>query len=1018
MTSHRVTAILVVHDGATWLPQVVAAISSQKRKVDSIIAVDTGSEDSSVKLLKGARIPVLSLDRDAGFGQAISYAVSTLPELDIDYNKENDVEEWLWIIHDDLAPHNKALRYLLEALEDRPNVVMAGPKLLGWHDHSHLLEVGISITANGARWTGLEPSEYDQGQRDGIHDVLSVSTAGALIRRDVFEELDGFDPNLELFRDDVDFGWRVRTAGHTVIAVTDALAYHAEASASERRSVDVQGAFLHRPRLLDRRNAAYVLLANSSWWMLPLLAGQILFGAALRAIGYLFAKLPGYASDEILAIGSLLFKPNELIAARKFRKKHRLVSPRIVAQFIPPRSSQIRANFARSFDWLREQIFPEQALDQSVPAKSVISLEDEDLLEPKSRSAWWTLLKRPLFLMVTGLTLISLAWSRHRFGALSGGSLPAQLHGASDLWSAYFSGWHNVGMGSTNPSPPWIPVIAIASILTLGNVPLFMTLFFIAAPILISLSMYSLLRTLTEKRWLAAAASVLYAISPIAISANNTGRFGLLVVMGLFPFVIKLSKNWYEIENVKARKIAQVSCILGLAFAFAPQALLALLGLMVYAVVKDYFFFERNFKSTIFIERIKRRVVVVGFTFLMNIPWSLALIVHPHRLLLDAGYAIAGGGPNYAILGNPGGPGALPWWNISPMFAVLIIALFSVTRARVFAEFGLALLMVATLFSSISLTGNGTAASDPIYAGTFIAIATILAIISGVIMLDKLRETLIQTHLNFRHYAAALLLAVSAIYGVATIGWITTQGAVSPVQSGAPEVLPAFLAVERDAKTVVLRVQDKNDYALNFYVARGGDVTLGQPDVAPFESKPISEAVRNIADGSGLSSGTTLAAHGIKYLFFKSPVNPSIVRTIDGLGGFTRASSTSAGVSWKVIGNAGQLVFTPASGESQVLVLNKQSGTYSVPSTGIVTLTENFSRGWQLSQNGKRLARSRSALDLPVFSVTEPGEVELFYDGTLRRGWLSLQIVILVTVITLALPAGRRRREISEEELA
>ena len=99
---------------------------------------------------------------------------------------------------------------------------MVGPKLLGWHDRTHLLEAGVSIAGNGARWTGLEPLEYDQGQRDGIHDVLSVSTAGALIRRDIFEEIGGFDKNLALFRDDVDFGWRARVAGHTVIAATSA----------------------------------------------------------------------------------------------------------------------------------------------------------------------------------------------------------------------------------------------------------------------------------------------------------------------------------------------------------------------------------------------------------------------------------------------------------------------------------------------------------------------------------------------------------------------------------------------------------------------------------------------------------------------------------------------------------------------------------------------------------------------------------------------------------------------------
>ena len=200
MSTQRVSAILVVHDGTTWLPEVVASIASQTRSVDQILAIDTGSTDGSAKLLKGARIPVATLDRSTGFGEAIAYGVDHLSA------PIEGSEEWLWILHDDCALHPKALESLLAALADRPSVVMAGPKLLGWHNRTHLLEVGISLATNGARWTGLEPSEYDQGQRDGVHDVLSVSTAGALIRRDVFEELGGFDNNLELFRDDVDHG--------------------------------------------------------------------------------------------------------------------------------------------------------------------------------------------------------------------------------------------------------------------------------------------------------------------------------------------------------------------------------------------------------------------------------------------------------------------------------------------------------------------------------------------------------------------------------------------------------------------------------------------------------------------------------------------------------------------------------------------------------------------------------------------------------------------------------------------
>ena len=133
------------------------------------------------------------------------------------------------------APDQSALKKLLEAVEDRPNVAMVGPKILGWHNRTHLLEVGISIARNGARWTGLEEDEYDQGQHDGIFEALSVSTAGALIRRSVFEELGGFDEKLDLFRDDVDFGWRIHTAGQTVLVNTDAVVYHAQAAATERQ---------------------------------------------------------------------------------------------------------------------------------------------------------------------------------------------------------------------------------------------------------------------------------------------------------------------------------------------------------------------------------------------------------------------------------------------------------------------------------------------------------------------------------------------------------------------------------------------------------------------------------------------------------------------------------------------------------------------------------------------------------------------------------------------------------------
>ena len=1015
MSSHRVSAILVVHDGATWLPEVVASLASQTRAIDQIVAVDTGSQDSSPKLLKGARIPIITMPRDTGFGAAVSSAVEKLPPA--------SSQEWLWILHDDCAPDPHALEALLAAVSERPNVVMAGPKLLGWHDRTHLLEIGISIATNGARWTGLEESEYDQGQHDGIADVLAVSTAGALIRRDVFEELGGFDQNLELFRDDVDFGWRVHAAGHSAIVVTDAVAYHAQASATERREVDVKGALLKRPLLLDRQNAAYVLLANATWWLLPLLTLQLFGSALIRAVGYLFAKLPGYAADEILAIGSLVVKPGELIKARKDRKATRLVSARVVSTYIPSRGRQLRMAVDRAITAVREFLL--KPTEESLQDESVLDLptekelEDEDLLTPVATRNWSSIFRKPFVISLIFVFVLTLVWSRNRFGAVSGGTLAPSPNGARDLWDFYFAPWHEVGLGSKSASPLWMPILAIASLVTFGNVAIFISLFFVSAPVLLFLSAHRMIKKVSENRYITASAAVLYSLSPISISAVNTGRIGLLVVLALSPFLVTVALEWREIKSFSIRKMSALSLSLALIFAFSPPFFLALLLLTLAAATADIVQWRKDADRSSLQAHLLRRALLLLSPIALTIPWSLELLSSPKKFLIEIGLISAGGGPNLSILANPGGVGSLPWWLISPVSIVLVIALFSITQARQVSAIGGALICVGTFASTFAVAGKGTDTPNYIYPGVFIGLATIAATYCAVVMLDKVRERLISTHVNYRHFAVSALVVVSALYAITSTGWIATQGPQSPLQSAQGEVLPPYLAIETQSKTLVLRERVVSATpSLNYYIARGSDVSLGDADVAPSEVAEIELAVTALADGSGISSSKSLANYGITYIFLKSPFQESLVQTIDGLGGFTRASSTTAGIVWKVSGATGNLILTDASGKSSPLKAGSTPDVYEVPTPGVVTLTESYSRSWHLVQNGQRLTRIKSELGLPQFAVEAPGDVLLIHDGSVRRGWVSLHVIVLLTYILFALPSGRRKREISERELA
>jgi hypothetical protein len=121
--------------------------------------------------------------------------------------------------------------------------------------------------------------------------------------------------------------------------------------------------------------------------------------------------------------------------------------------------------------------------------------------------------------------------------------------------------------------------------------------------------------------------------------------------------------------------------------------------------------------------------------------------------------------------------------------------------------------------------------------------------------------------------------------------------------------MPAFLSIEKDTKTLVLReIGSVGAKSIQYYISRGKDISLGEPDVAPPQTAQIAVAAQALIDGSGISSSKVFADFGIKYVFIKSPFDRNIIRTIDGLGGFTRTSATSAGVVWRVAGVTGRLI--------------------------------------------------------------------------------------------------------------
>ena len=231
-------------------------------------------------------------------------------------------------------------------------------------------------------------------------------------------------------------------------------------------------------------------------------------------------------------------------------------------------------------------------------------------------------------------------------------------------------------------------------------------------------------------------------------------------------------------------------------------------------------------------------------------------------------------------------------------------------------------------------------------------------------------------------------------------------------------VLPPFLSITPGVKTLVIRTTPgTSSQTLSFYIARGADARLGDPDTAPAAPEQVDVAVREIVNGSGIISSKVLSGFGIKYLFMKNPVDRQFVRAVDGLGGFVRNSATAAGIVWRVAATSERLVFTDKSGTSVGIPADPVGTRTFSPGAGTLSLAENFDSGWTIIQDGKKLPRSTSEYGLPQFSTSQVGEFSLLHDGTARRGWLALEAIVFLLVVIMATPARRRRSDISVEEL-
>ena len=1013
--SPHVTAVLVSHDGARWLPQALDALGAQTRLPDALVAVDTGSTDDSVRLLEAAlgADAVTSAPVDAGFGAAVWTGLEVLagrtpPPPD---------DGWVWLLHDDCAPAPDALERLLDAATEQADIGVAGPKVREWPSLRRLLEVGVSITGTGRRETGLERGEPDQGQHDDARDVLAVGTAGMLIRRRVWDELGGLDPGLPLFGDDLDLGWRVARAGLRVRVVPEAVLFHAEAATRGLRS---GGALAATVRREQRRAALFVLLANCrSRALLPQYV-RLLTGSLLRAVGLLLLKAPRDALDEVAAAAAVLGRPRVLAAGRRERRRTARVAPAAVRPLLPSPLRPYRDGAAVVLEVGGGVLATAPAaIPRAVAEPGPVADEAEEL--PPEPGPLARVLARPWATAVLLLAVLSLLAARGVLtgGELQGGALLPAPEGIADWWAAYTAGWHPVGVGSTVPAPPYVLLLGVAGVGTLGDAGLLVSVLLLGSPVLAALAAHRLLRRVGAGPFAAIWAATAYGVLPLATGAVAQGRLGTVLGTVLLPLtaaaVVSLTEQVPPLQRWirRARAGLAAAALVAVVPVALPMLAVAALVLVLLAAVSD----RRSVPAAAV-----SAVVVLAVPWLLGPWWLLRRVRDPGRWweeagLPDADVGALDPGALEVALGAPGGPGASPAWLGAGVLVAGVLALARADRRRqVVAAWTVSAgaLLAAAVGVAADPGGWGDDAVTTVWVGFPLVLWTGGLLVAAAVAAHDLPAVLTGRSFGWQQ-PVVLLVATAAVAGpLAALAWQVLPGVDGPLRRDAPTAVPAYMT--EDARTgahpsALVLATDGGEVATTLVRADGWRVGE-EPMRAAAAAPRLVDALSGLLAAPREQDLATVAAFGVGYVYLPAPVDPDLAGALDSAPGLVRAGAPVGDRAWRLDSPGGAL---SAGGTALPM---EAAGTDGGPpwrtalptgAGGPLTVAALPDPAWSARVDGQSLAETEVLGDaVQGFDLAGSGAgLEVQYED--RRGWLVAgQLVGLGLLVVLAAPTRRR----------
>ena len=199
----KIAVVILNWNGKTLLKEFLPSVVLYSQEAYIYLA-DNSSTDDSIAFVKENFPEVIIIQNKENYGYAAGY----------NHALKEVKEPYLCLLNSDVEVTENWLNPIINLFDKEPNTAIIQPKILAYKQKNSFEYAGAGggfIDAFGfpyCRGRIFETLEKDNAQYNDIQTIFWASGACFFIRKNVFEELNGFDEDFFAHQEEIDLCWR------------------------------------------------------------------------------------------------------------------------------------------------------------------------------------------------------------------------------------------------------------------------------------------------------------------------------------------------------------------------------------------------------------------------------------------------------------------------------------------------------------------------------------------------------------------------------------------------------------------------------------------------------------------------------------------------------------------------------------------------------------------------------------------------------------------------------------------